>query len=592
VLAAVVVAVTVVATGGSGSSAPRTTTTPPCGWATVVSSHPALGGTNVFFPDLNTSYWYDGRPLARGEALRVDGHFADARYQSLVTYDAGRVLDAVSDEELRPRPGSTNPTSHAVDDPTEERYRVFVGGWPTPWPDTPSWARPAVRWAFAEGVATGIGGSFRPGAPSTRLDVAGWLWRASGRPGGHGHHRWTDVARSSPVLRWLWAEGLAGRRPGPFRPEASLRRVEAVRWLWRLAGAPGGHGAHGWSDVPAANPAFRWLWAERVADRRGGPFRPQAPLSRGLAALWTWRVLGSPRGPDNHLRAHPAGAGGAGLVATIHRIYLPDDPADPFGGASLPRLTLLGNGGRSQVIPPCGPAARSVGHDLAGLDGVAGPVGRAGHQAGGRSGERGPASPLAAAEAFRRVDGGSAYPTPHNAYLASSVGLVPGEVIIVRGRAPTAPDTRAGALPADPATPTDLRYWSLCQGVLAQGWRTAACAHDQEFPLDESGRFTAVVSYEADRPANSTVEDGVVWLNYADVPVVPGSFDAVGVLIYRHLIDNGMTGSVHDVPPGSDAATAATIMGEYYPRAWRCPVSVFASGGPGGGVSACLGTTD
>jgi len=162
---------------------------------------------------------------------------------------------------------------------------------------------------------------------------------------------------------------------------------------------------------------------------------------------------------------------------------------------------------------------------------------------------------------------GGLYTNPDNTYIGAVAAWAPGKVLQVSGRAPTTPDTQAGASPAAPA---QLRYWSVCTNEYRKPYPVTECAYDAEVPLDGSGRYTIVTSTAADRPANATTADGVAWLNW-------GSTAQNMVMIARNMLPAaGFTTSVFDVAPG---AAATTAMGAYAPVAVRCSTATFEAGG-------------
>ena len=81
-----------------------------CGWMLVFDPAQAGLGNNAY-PETNARYWIavvsDTAPA--GSRLRVEGRYPNARYSALHVHDGNLfVLDALSDNELRPDPGSAN----------------------------------------------------------------------------------------------------------------------------------------------------------------------------------------------------------------------------------------------------------------------------------------------------------------------------------------------------------------------------------------------------------------------------------------------------------------------------------------------------
>lgn len=77
-----------------------------CGWVAASDADKA----NIAFPDSAAKYWVAVAPVTPGTRLRIDGRFPDARYFSFNAYDlALRPTDAISDAEIAPAAGASNP---------------------------------------------------------------------------------------------------------------------------------------------------------------------------------------------------------------------------------------------------------------------------------------------------------------------------------------------------------------------------------------------------------------------------------------------------------------------------------------------------
>jgi hypothetical protein len=190
------------------------------------------------------------------------------------------------------------------------------------------------------------------------------------------------------------------------------------------------------------------------------------------------------------------------------------------------------------------------------------------------SAERLPLPPSAEAEpewVHSRVPGIG--PNPDNRYLMTPIQWEPGRIVVIRGLAPTFPDTRAGESQTISA---DLRYWSFCSvsnAVDGAVYPPTACVSDFEIPLDAEGFYTTVVSQPEDQPANATIENGVAWLQGSD-PALP---DLIGL---RHIMpsDEFYDQSVWAVPELTPGA-AEGIMGSYFPQTVYCDTATFGEGG-------------
>ncbi|MFN8051408.1 MAG: hypothetical protein U0Q22_08235 [Acidimicrobiales bacterium] len=233
------------------------------------------------------------------------------------------------------------------------------------------------------------------------------------------------------------------------------------------------------------------------------------------------------------------------------RVYVPDDPADQAGGVPLPSLSVQNVDGTITPVPTCSASAPdNAAVDLINLFGPATDV------------------PPSDPPVFRRpVTVAGIYPNRDNAYLASIAAYQPGKVIVVRGKAPTTPDTQAGQ---SPATPSQLRYWSFCTNEYRKPYPVSSCIVDHEAPVDASGYYTIVVSTPAERPANATTTDGVAWVDW-------GSTSTNLLMAVRHMLPApDFAETVRNVALGQ---LASEVMGAYTPVAVSCPVSTFESGG-------------
>jgi hypothetical protein len=65
---------------------------------------------NTLFPDRNADYWVAALVIPPGGAVHIDGQFPHSRYISFNLYDETLApIDALTDVEMQPQPGSTNP---------------------------------------------------------------------------------------------------------------------------------------------------------------------------------------------------------------------------------------------------------------------------------------------------------------------------------------------------------------------------------------------------------------------------------------------------------------------------------------------------
>lgn len=142
------------------------------------------------------------------------------------------------------------------------------------------------------------------------------------------------------------------------------------------------------------------------------------------------------------------------------------------------------------------------------------------------------------------------------AYMSATVRNV-GELILIRGRAPTFRE-RDGRVPLLP----DVRYWSFCQNAKVLT-TVIACRADREIPVDARGNYHIVV---ADGAAERLPKDS----GYAALPFGPV---VLGFLIYRQLLpDADFVGAIGQVPQGTPPRD---VIGDYTPIATYCPPALF-----------------
>ncbi|AVH57829.1 MULTISPECIES: hypothetical protein [Streptomyces] len=296
-----------------------------------------------------------------------------------------------------------------------------------------------------------------------------------------------------------------------------------------------------------------------VADAGTDPaqHRYQVTLRPGVAA-------GS---GDNTIAATTKSAG-SGTGWLVLRIYVPADEADPAGEVPLPALSLRRQGSSPKSVPECpradatqgpqGPVAK----ELKDLVKKYAPPGR--FEGCGKStvSDPGFALPNKAAGLF---------PNPYNTYLCTPLDYESGRIAVIRGKAPTFPDTGQDQ---SVLTKTQLRYWSVCQWQLP--YPVSSCAADFQTAVDEEGRYTYVVSTKQDRPANATTDKGVTWIDW-------GPTNVSSLLLMRNMLPaQDFHNAIQDVQKGDDPAK---VMGAYYPDITYCTKDAFAKGGP----DACTG---
>jgi len=163
------------------------------------------------------------------------------------------------------------------------------------------------------------------------------------------------------------------------------------------------------------------------------------------------------------------------------------------------------------------------------------------------------------------------------------------DVVVVTAKAPT---FASGSHPsAWPARDEDVRYWSMCIGLLAPPTQVVAnklpgggtdygCRADEATALNAAGDYTYVIGSESQRAAISRVPS-VTFLPFSTTQA-----SRLYLLALRNvLVSSSFAHSPQGVTQSDDPAVAATVMGSYYPRAVACPLATLTAKGP----QACPG---
>lgn len=116
----------------------------------------------------------------------------------------------------------------------------------SPFADVDPWAfyGRAVSWMADAGLTTGTGpGEFEPERPVTRAEVITLLWRWAGSPVGHPRAGFDDVEPDryfEPAVRWATALAVTTGvgDTGRFMPSVVVTRSEVAAFLYRQAGSP------------------------------------------------------------------------------------------------------------------------------------------------------------------------------------------------------------------------------------------------------------------------------------------------------------------------------------------------------------------
>jgi hypothetical protein len=268
----------------------------------------------------------------------------------------------------------------------------------------------------------------------------------------------------------------------------------------------------------------------------------------------------------------PAGTTSQHPGYLVYRVYL------PTGGASavpLPVLTV-GQGGAARTLPACPSRGAPVTFPA--------PAPAA---AAGGSGAAAP-PPLEFYEAQQSFDNAGLANVDTSHLYAYLVRPPTPDVVVVTGKAPAfAP----GSHPSPwPAPGVDVRYWSMCVGVLVHlvpivanklpgGGTDYGCRADEATRLNAAGDYTYVIGGESQRAAIGRVP-GVTFLPFSTAR--PGG---LYLLALRYLlVSSSFTHSPESITRADDPAAAAAAMGSYYPHAAVCPLATLIAHGP----RACL----
>ncbi|MGW7261796.1 hypothetical protein [Streptomyces sp. NPDC054834] len=275
-------------------------------------------------------------------------------------------------------------------------------------------------------------------------------------------------------------------------------------------------------------------------------------------------------GASNNTMAATANGAGSGSGWLVLRIYVPDKESDPTGGVPLPTLSMQRQGSSPKSITTCPRAGSAQGPtgplatELKALVKKYAPPG--GFEGCGKS--------TASAPGFAVPNKtGGLFPNPYNKYLCTPLEYKSGRIAVIRGKAPTFPDTTNGQ---SVLTKTQLRYWSLCQNQIQLPYPVSSCAGDFQTAVGKDGQYTYVVSTSQDRPGNATTSKGVTWIDW-------GPTNVKSVLFLRNMLPaQTFHNAVQDVKKGDDPAK---VMGAYYPTVTYCTKEAFAKMGP----NACPG---
>jgi hypothetical protein len=294
---------------------------------------------------------------------------------------------------------------------------------------------------------------------------------------------------------------------------------------------------------------------------------------------WTLTVLDEPvpaaRAPNTiYARAAPGQA-----IELFYRVYEPDRGLDLDGGVGLPRQTVvLADGTALAGEDACGAvndADRTIPVQT---------VPAAGWQAATSCRPNHPAFDPVRWERFFNLDyatqsvftdcteagyearhqtppeqRGGFYSNKDSAYIYAHVSRGYGELLVLRGKLPVFPATRAGQRVMGSG---QMRFWSLCMNESRVTTRTADCLADRQVEIDAKRDFTIVVSRPEDRPANAVRRCGVSWLDWGEGDGA-GNPDYGALIVRNMLVAPDFAEAIQNVPrPGAERE----VMGPYFPE--------------------------
>lgn len=291
-----------------------------------------------------------------------------------------------------------------------------------------------------------------------------------------------------------------------------------------------------------------------LASTGGGanPFRPGAHRD-GRARDFRVTVGRAEDRPDVAL---PGVAPDAPFEARLlYRIYLPDAAA-PGGGGALPAVSAIAHDGSTRRIGGRCPDPATVDPRQ--------PVGPT----------RVPRGPGDVADPLDwRVSNiasgqgtGDVLVNRENSYAYAPIDSGRGDLLVLRGRAPTHPITRGGARRMGSG---NVRYWSICAYPEPPD-RTAACIADEDIPLGRDREYVIVAGPADKRPTNARAACGIAWL--------PLPAAGQGFLLLRHVAPDA---TFAFTPARATTNYAAPTLGPFTPRGtYRSIIEVETIGCP------------
>jgi hypothetical protein len=257
---------------------------------------------------------------------------------------------------------------------------------------------------------------------------------------------------------------------------------------------------------------------------------PAPPAANPGASQYSITVSATNPGSGNYLKVL-----GSGVTVVVYRVYVPDHDLDREGGVKLPDVTITTSGGQTSSLMPC-PLAEVTTTAL--------------------SAEAAATLACSSAMTFVSQSGSGIFPNPVTTYYrAENLCLQPGQVVVVRARAPVFPDTYNGGTIFQPAIPgvIQMRYWSMCTNDETEHRPVVTCQPDHATKLDGDGFFTYVMSNDQYPP--SWLPSDVTWLPW-------GATTIPKALVLRNMLPVNFT-----------------LSGDYFPQGAFCDKKLFIESG-------------
>lgn len=285
------------------------------------------------------------------------------------------------------------------------------------------------------------------------------------------------------------------------------------------------------------------------------PFAVAPPLPEA-GRRWTIEILpsGAASGAANVLHLDQGQT--AGWI--VYRVYLGNPPGDLAGGAPLPTLIRRRGAQVTARLAPC--ATQLPGTGIAAILGAALPE---------------PLLVTAPPEFVRLANDGGLFANEANAYLSAFSDAPPGNILVIRGKVPSTPDTELGeSVVGDFA----MRYFSITSNLNEKPYPNVDGVYGNQLPFDAQGRYTVVVARDADVPDS---DDVFTWLRWGD-----GASQAV--IVRNMLPSSSFAHAVQDVTPTTYGAPsdARLVMDAYYPEIAVCTRARFEIAGADGCFAA------